>query len=118
MFSEMSNQTQIDLAPRFHAFSDDGHSVKLFRAVELSRQASSKYQDKDWILLKGDEIWDKIANIVIEAVEAPGPTWVFPAGKDAAWEVSTETNPSRHVPYTGITINLLQNGLGTTSFSV
>lgn len=75
------------LLPRMHAFVDDGHAIKLFRAIAIGREVCKPYEDKDWIIIKGD-LWDQIAHMVVDSVEAPGPTWVRNAGFDEAWEVS------------------------------
>lgn len=76
------------LLPRMHAFVDDGHAIKLFRAVAIGREVCRPYQDADWMLIKGDDLWDQVAHMVVDSVEAPGPTWVRNAGFDEAWEVS------------------------------
>lgn len=76
------------LLPRMHAFVDDGHAIKLFRAVAIGREVCRPYQDADWMLIKGDGLWDQVAHMVVDSVEAPGPTWVRNAGFDEAWEVS------------------------------
>ncbi|KAF7534954.1 hypothetical protein G7054_g5790 [Neopestalotiopsis clavispora] len=73
------------LLPRMHAFVDDGHAIKLFRAIAIGREVCKPYEDKDWIIIKGD-LWDQIAHMVVDSVEAPGPTWVRNAGFDEAWE--------------------------------
>lgn len=74
------------LLPRMHAFVDDGHAIKLFRAVAIGREVCRPYQDADWMLIKGDDLWDQVAHMVVDSVEAPGPTWVRNAGFDEAWE--------------------------------
>jgi hypothetical protein len=75
-----------ELLPRMHAIVDDGHSIKLFRAIGVGKEISKPYEDKDWMLIKGD-LWNQVAHIVVDSVEAPGPTWVRNAGFEEAWEV-------------------------------
>ncbi|RYP11776.1 hypothetical protein DL765_007618 [Monosporascus sp. GIB2] len=80
------------LLPRIHAFEDDGHASKLFRAVEIGRRAISRYASDDnanksrWVLIRGPELWDKIMHLTVDSVEAPGPTWVRGAGDPEAWK--------------------------------
>ncbi|ETS80297.1 hypothetical protein PFICI_07826 [Pestalotiopsis fici W106-1] len=73
------------LLPRMHAFVDDGHAIKLFRAIGIGREVSKPYEHKEWMIIKGD-LWDQIAHMVVDSVEAPGPTWVRNAGFDEAWQ--------------------------------
>ncbi|RYP54420.1 hypothetical protein DL768_000791 [Monosporascus sp. mg162] len=81
------------LLPRIHDFEDDGHAIKLFRAVEIGRRAISRYENNDnnnknhWVLIRGPELWDKIMHLTVDSVEAPGPTWVRGAGDAEAWKV-------------------------------
>lgn len=80
------------LAPRIHAFEEDGHATKLFRTVEIGRRAISRYDNNDnnkkthWVLIRGPELWDKIMHLVVDSVEAPGPNWVRGAGDAEAWK--------------------------------
>lgn len=76
----------IELLPRMHALADDGHAIKLFRAVGIGKEVSKPYEDNDWLLVKGD-LWNKVAHMVVDSVEAPGPTWVRNAGFEEAWKV-------------------------------
>lgn len=70
-----------------HGFVDDGHAIKLWRAVFVGKAASAAYEDRDWLRIKGG-LWDQIGRIIVDAVEAPGPTWVRNAGFEEAWKVS------------------------------
>lgn len=71
--------------PRVYALNDDGHVIKLVRAVGLGQTVSEKYEDKDWIKIKGDS-WTKVSHLVIDSVESGGPRWVRGAGDPSAWE--------------------------------
>lgn len=74
-----------DLLPRMHGFVDDGHAIKLWRAVFVGKAASAPYEDRDWLRIKGG-LWDQVGRIIVDAVEAPGPTWVRNAGFEEAWK--------------------------------
>lgn len=76
---------------RMHNFStDDGHAIKLARAAVICEEVSKKYQDRDWMMIKGDDVWARIHNLIADSVEAPGTTWVRNAGLDDAWDVSDD----------------------------
>lgn len=70
-----------------HILEDDGHAIKLFRAVRLGQKLSTDYENRDWIKIKGD-LWTKVSHLVIDSVESRGePRWVRGAGDPAAWQV-------------------------------
>ncbi|KAI1205932.1 uncharacterized protein F4807DRAFT_441007 [Annulohypoxylon truncatum] len=75
-----------ELVPRIHNLEEDGHAIKLYRAVVLGQTVSEKYDDKDWVKIKGD-LWTKVRHLVVDSVEANGPRWVRSAGFPKAWEV-------------------------------
>ncbi|KAI1103062.1 hypothetical protein F4804DRAFT_333649 [Jackrogersella minutella] len=75
-----------ELLSRLHNLEEDGHAIKLFRAVGLGQTVSKKYEDKDWIKIKGD-LWNKVNNLVVDSVTFGGPNWVRGAGDPKAWEV-------------------------------
>ncbi|KAK8110497.1 uncharacterized protein PG998_006954 [Apiospora kogelbergensis] len=75
------------LLPRLQSLSDDGHVIKLWRAVGVGRKLSKPYEDRDWLQVKGDKLWDQIAHLIVDSVEAPGPRWVRNAGFEEAWKV-------------------------------
>lgn len=78
-----------DVVSRLHNFSqDDGHAIKLGRAAAICHELSKKYEDRDWIIIKGDDTWMKIHHLIVDSVEAPGPAWVRTTGVDEAWDVS------------------------------
>ncbi|KAI1391352.1 uncharacterized protein F4822DRAFT_396481 [Hypoxylon trugodes] len=74
-----------ELAHRLHVLEEDGHAIKLFRAVGLGQTISEKYENKSWIKIKGD-LWTKITHLVVDSAESPGPRWVRGAGDPAAWD--------------------------------
>lgn len=78
-----------EIASRLHGRSeDDGHAIKLSRAAAICQELTRKYEDRDWIKIKGDDTWMRIHNLIVDSVTAPGPTWVRTAGVDQSWDVS------------------------------
>ncbi|KAI0123057.1 HypA protein [Xylariales sp. AK1849] len=75
----------VELLPRMHKLDEDGHAIKLFRAIGIGKEVSKPYESKDWMKVKGD-LWNQIAYMVVDSLEAPGPTWVRSAGFDEAWK--------------------------------
>ena len=56
---------------RLWEFKDDGHAIKLGRAVRNGELTSGKYGDVEWERIKGF-MWEKIGNMVIDSVEDDG----------------------------------------------
>lgn len=77
----------IDVIARLHELADDGHAIKLGRAALICRDICRPYEDRDWIKIKGDELWMNVFRLVVDSVEAPGPNWVRTCGLAEAWEV-------------------------------
>lgn len=77
-----------ELLPRLHTLSDDGHVIKLWRAVGVGRKISEPYAGRAWLQITGRHLWDQIAHLIVDSVEAPGPRWVRNAGFEEAWKVS------------------------------
>ncbi|KAK8041237.1 HypA protein [Apiospora phragmitis] len=77
--------------PRLHSLSDDGHVIKLWRAVGVGRKLSEPYEDRDWLRVKGTKLWDQINHLIVDSVEAPGPRWVRSAGFEEAWKDVQDT---------------------------
>ncbi|CAJ2508118.1 Uu.00g093040.m01.CDS01 [Anthostomella pinea] len=85
----------IELLPRIHSLEEDGHVVKLFRAIGVGQNASKEYEDKDWMKIKGD-LWTKIGHMVFDGAETPGPTWIRGSGDPDAWkEVHDRAEPNK-----------------------
>ncbi len=70
---------------RLFNFQDDGHAVKLGRAVRNGELQSKGYEDEDWAKVKGF-MWEKIGNMVIDSVEDTGVHWARSVGFDEAWK--------------------------------
>ncbi|KAI1768696.1 hypothetical protein GGR53DRAFT_476623 [Hypoxylon sp. FL1150] len=71
--------------PRLFVLEDDGHAIKLFRAVGLGQRVCEKYEDRDWTQIKGD-LWTRLNHLVVDSVESDGPRWVRGAGNSSAWK--------------------------------
>ncbi|KAK1766177.1 HypA protein [Phialemonium atrogriseum] len=81
-----SGKMPADVVSRLHLFDDDGHAIKLGRAAGICQELSTKYQGKDWTVIRGDDVWMKVHRLIVDSVEAPGPHWVRTTGLDEAWE--------------------------------
>ncbi|KAI3396354.1 hypothetical protein diail_12244 [Diaporthe ilicicola] len=80
------NTTSIsEVASKIHRMPDDGHAIKLARAAGICEGITKKYQDKDWVLIKGDDMWAKVNHLIIDSLQSPGEYWVRSAGLDEAW---------------------------------
>ncbi|PKS10852.1 hypothetical protein jhhlp_002609 [Lomentospora prolificans] len=78
-----------DLLPKFHHVDDDGHTIKLARAIVLCHDELQKYHDRPWVQIKGEDNWTRLMHLLVDAtVEPEGNRWVRDAGFDSAWEVS------------------------------
>ena len=77
------------LFQRLTEYEDDGHAVKLGRAVANGEQVSQKYEQEDWAKVKGF-MWEKIGNMVVDSVEdrkdKDESPWARSVGFKEAWE--------------------------------
>ncbi|KAI8945023.1 HypA protein [Xylaria longipes] len=74
-----------ELLPRIYTLHDDGHVSKLIRAIGVCQDVSKKYEDQDWLKIKGDDLWTKLNQLVVDSVEGEGPKWIRGAGDAGAW---------------------------------
>ncbi|KAL1860327.1 hypothetical protein VTK73DRAFT_7380 [Phialemonium thermophilum] len=81
-----SGKTPLDVISRLYFLHDDGHAIKLARALGICQQVSKKYEDQRPLPIKGDDYWMKIFHLVVDASEAPGQRWVRTAGLEEAWK--------------------------------
>lgn len=81
-----------DLLPRFFPIEDDGHTIKLVRAVLIARDVVEKYALADWVRIRGHDAWLRLMYTVLDAtVDPAGQRWVRGTGHDEAWaEVPTK----------------------------
>ncbi|KAI8182691.1 hypothetical protein KHU50_002349 [Colletotrichum sp. SAR 10_65] len=75
-----------DLLPRFHHQSDDGHTIKVVRALGICQELSQKYSNKPWIRIKNDDEWLKLHYSVLDGTEHSGTKWVRSTGLEEAWK--------------------------------
>ncbi|KAM0457835.1 hypothetical protein ACHAPV_006380 [Trichoderma viride] len=77
-----------DLVPRFHEIIDDGHTIKVVRALLLAQELSQKYAGRPWIRIADDETWLKVHQILLQGTEGPQEPalWVRSAGFEEAWK--------------------------------
>ncbi|KAF4959830.1 hypothetical protein FGADI_1333 [Fusarium gaditjirri] len=79
-----------ELFPRIHKVVDDGHTVKLARALMLAQRITKPYENKDWVKIKGDDEWLRAVYLLLDANEEAdrqgGTMWVRSSGFDEAWE--------------------------------
>ena len=81
---------------RLGEFRDDGHAVKLGRAVRNGQLVAERFggrdgdgggdEEREWEMVKGF-MWEKIGNMVIDSVEDSGNTWARSVGFEEAWAV-------------------------------
>ncbi len=76
-----------DIFGRLFKFEDDGHAVKLGRAVRNGQLVCGKWEGegKKWVKVRG-EMWEKVGNMVIDSVEDTGAHWARSVGFKEAWE--------------------------------
>lgn len=70
---------------------DDGHIIKLIRALRIGQMACRGYEQRPGIHIKGDEAWDRIEQLVIDSIGTGGDfsnKWVLNTGFEEAWKVN------------------------------
>jgi len=77
-----------EIIARLHAFPDDGHAIKLGRAAGVCQDICKTYEaeGRDWLKFQGDDMWKKVAHLIVDSVEAPGEHWVRSCGFESAWK--------------------------------
>lgn len=65
--------------------TDDGHLVKLLRALANGERVCEKFATRDGFVIKGD-MWKQMGHMAIDAWEAGEPRWVRDCGFQQAWE--------------------------------
>lgn len=73
-----------ELTERVFQVRDDGHVLKLLRALRFAEEQSKKVGDQEGFLLK-DQDWLKAGNMLAEIAERDGENFVRGAGFDEAW---------------------------------
>ncbi|CAG9999857.1 unnamed protein product [Clonostachys byssicola] len=75
-----------ELLPRFHVIRDDGHTIKVVRAMLIGQEVSKPYVGKDWIRIHTDDDWLRMHYLLLDGVEGQSSQWVRSAGFEQAWE--------------------------------
>jgi len=72
---------------RLFDLEDDGHAVKLGRAIAHGEVVSKDHEQQDWCKIR-TFMWEKLGNMAIDSVEGldSGSRWVFSAGFEEAWK--------------------------------
>ncbi|KAK3699520.1 hypothetical protein LTR37_016389 [Vermiconidia calcicola] len=75
---------------RVTSFYDDGHAVKLVRALAHGQRICEKYEGKEEYRVKHED-WLQMGHMAIDSVEAAArfedvPSWVRSAGFEEAWK--------------------------------
>lgn len=80
-----------DLVPRFFPVPDDGHTIKVVRALLLAQKLTEKYasaaEPPAWLRIKDNDTWLRIHYALLDSVEGAGQDgrYVRSAGFDEAW---------------------------------
>lgn len=75
-----------ELLPRFQKIMDDGHTIKLVRAMLLAQRISEKYKGRSWVRFVDDDMWLKAHYMLLDGTESHDTRWVRAAGFDGAWK--------------------------------
>ncbi|KAF7559043.1 hypothetical protein G7046_g5112 [Stylonectria norvegica] len=90
--------TPEELFPRYHRIpGDDGHIVKLARALVLAQHVSRKYADRPWIRIVDEDMWLRIHFILLDGTEHLDPKWVRSAGFEEAWDEQQKAGNAVHL---------------------
>ncbi|KAF4969424.1 hypothetical protein FSARC_3355 [Fusarium sarcochroum] len=107
-----SEESVREIGRRLQDFGDDGHAIKQARATSICHELMKTYEDKPWVVLKGDTIWKNIQHMVVDAVEGPGVLYVRSAGLNEVWkDVPDQTAPKRSPDV----LRALQTGSGSSA---
>lgn len=74
-----------ELLPRFHVLPDDGHTIKVVRALLVAQEETNKWGTKDWIRVQDDD-WLRLHYLLLDGVEGQESPWVRAAGFEDAWK--------------------------------
>lgn len=74
------------LLPIFHQVVDDGHIIKLARALLIAQEASQEFVGKPWIRIGDNQMWLNVHYMLLDGIQGPNGVWVRSAGFDEAWK--------------------------------
>jgi hypothetical protein len=75
-----------DLISRFHDVLDDGHTIKVVRALLIAQELARKYADRNWIAIKSDDEWTRVHLMLMDSAGGQDPRWIYNSGFEEAWE--------------------------------
>ncbi|KAF4120221.1 hypothetical protein GMORB2_3348 [Geosmithia morbida] len=78
-------QSPRDLLPRVHAIPDDGHIIKLSRALILIQERTAEFSDREWVRIRRDDQWLRIHYMLLRGVERESGHWVMSPGFKQSW---------------------------------
>lgn len=75
-----------DLVARFHATEDDGHIIKIVRALLIAQGETRRFGDRAWVRIR-DEDWVRVHCLLLRGVEGQPEDGQFvrAAGFEEAW---------------------------------
>ncbi|KAF8475875.1 hypothetical protein BDZ91DRAFT_648858 [Kalaharituber pfeilii] len=76
----------LGIVDRAIAYEDNGHGIKVVRALAYGERVSRQYIGKPGFLMEGDMWWKGAAMLVDYLEEKDGPEYIFSSGFDEAWE--------------------------------
>lgn len=74
---------------RLHALGadEDGHAIKLARAIEICRRVCRPYKGRPWVLLDEDRgDYEAVLRLVVDSVETGGERWLSSRRLDELWK--------------------------------
>ncbi|KAL7270784.1 hypothetical protein RUND412_006495 [Rhizina undulata] len=75
----------LNLFARAIALEDDGHALKMLRALAHGEKVCRPFLGREGFVFQGD-MWVKMAAMCMDNVEEDGPKWIMGCGFDQAWE--------------------------------
>lgn len=74
-----------ELLPRFYVTPDDGHTIKVVRALLIAQEETERWGNKEWMKVKGSD-WLRMHYLLLDGIEGQDNRWVRAAGFEEAWE--------------------------------
>merc|ERR1712000_44674 len=64
-----------ELLPRFYVTPDDGHTIKVVRALLIAQEETEKWGNKEWMKVKGSD-WLRMHYLLLDGIEGQDNRWV------------------------------------------
>ncbi|ROW08811.1 hypothetical protein VMCG_02917 [Cytospora schulzeri] len=84
--SDPATTSVTDIISKYHPMEDEGHAVKLARAAAICQDVSKEYEDREWMVIKGDDMWLRVHHLILDSITSPGKKWVWGQGHEEAWK--------------------------------